>query len=298
MEVETNADDFDAAFAEFSNPQEAPAVAAAPAVEAAETDEAEEVVSTATETDAPSAAPAQEETLESLRKKYEEAEARATQLQHRLLSDEGRFQAAQRILREHQSAAGKAAPAPTTKQIEAAAASPSKLAALKADFPDVAEAVEEALVAAKEEARARVEQELGKVRAELAPTQKIASDIEMSVRYDEVEKAHAGWKNTIKEPQFLNWLSGRRPAVIELYYSEEPADAVELLTMYRHAHPAPAGDVSASPAAPQKSDRLARAASTSTGRQPAATPIAPDDFDGAFAYFAKRRETLSKSNSR
>lgn len=147
----------------------------------------------------------------------------------------------------------KGADAPSKTQVQAAMADPEAWTRLKEDFPDWA---------------GPMEKELNAIRAQLAATggtvdvekvrQSIAPDLKAVAReareFAKVDIKHEGWEETVKTPQFADWL-GTQPADVKaLADSDRGSDAIKLLDAYT-AHQAEAGKKTG-----KKTDRLAAAA--------------------------------------
>jgi hypothetical protein len=144
--------------------------------------------------------------------------------------------------------------APTAKEIRDAQGSPESMRKLAEDYPEFAAALTPAIEAAVQQKLAAFEQrfqqpsdqmpqfaaELNKTRAELT-----------------VEVRHPGWKEEVKRPEFIGWLQGANREVQMLAASDEPADAVRLLDLYKTAR---------STQTQTRNQRLNTAAALPTGR--------------------------------
>lgn len=144
-------------------------------------------------------------------------------IDHRLKSSEGRVAALQRELEVSKQAAKDANNSPTQQQINAASANSEKWVALKEDFPEWVEAIEERLsgvVGTEKESYNDAE-----LRAQNA---NLSSELS-SLR---VELKHPGWEDTVNTAEFVQWMQTQPPEVLALAASSNPTDAIKLLDQY------------------------------------------------------------------
>jgi len=146
--------------------------------------------------------------------------------------------------------------APSATALKAAQGDASKMAQLKADYPQFAEALESAL-----------DEKLQSVQAQLAnarPANQVAGitaqDFEKFKRDSFVESKHEGWQDRVKAPAFHGWLASQSREVQLLAASDDPRDAVRLLDLESVARQRPTSQST------QDQTRLDAAAVIPTGR--------------------------------
>jgi uncharacterized coiled-coil protein SlyX len=147
--------------------------------------------------------------------------------------------------------------APTQQAVQQASKSNEKWEALKAEFPEWAEAVEERLSATPQvnvdDIREKVKQEvidglksgslkvdgLGAVQpSQQVPQQQNAPEpsdnaVDLAVEQRVVEAAHPGWLDLVKTQEFVNWYNTQPIEVRKLGDSPVADDAIALLTSYK-----------------------------------------------------------------
>lgn len=212
-------------------------------------------------------------------------------LQRSLSEAQGRVAAMQRELQQAKAASKAVESAPTATQIAAASKAPEKWAALKADFPEWAEATE-AYVSAQlagltpqqtaglspEEIEARIEQRL--------------SAAQKQAELDRVSERHEGWQETVKTPEFTQWFAGQDETVKRLAASPRARDAIQMLDLYQRAR----AESTAAPD-PGKQNRLAAAVTTrSNGARPAAKT--PDQMTPAELWEYERSQRAKEGAQR
>ncbi len=161
------------------------------------------------------------------------------QLQTRLRNAEGHIGGLTTQLKDAKAAAQavreSGGAAPTNAQIAQAGTSSSKLAKLREDFPEFAEAIEEVA-----STKAPVAEELAEIRKELNERKEQEA---VQARYHAVELSHPGWQREVAAPKFIGWLQAAPPELQVLAASNDPALAVRLLDIYK-AQAAPAATTS------------------------------------------------------
>lgn len=166
--------------------------------------------------------------------KFQELENR---LSTRMRNIEGHFgglksqiTAALEARQETQASGGEA---PTQRAIQEASKSSAKLDALKADFPEWGEALDEQFADLEERVTAKVGN-TGELETNL--TQRLDQAVEMSgTRLREiirVDAAYPDWEDTIETDKFSGWKAGQSQEVQDLADSPRAADAIKMLRMY------------------------------------------------------------------
>lgn len=122
--------------------------------------------------------------------------------------------------------------APSAKEIKEAAKSSEKLEALKSDFPEWSEALDEQMSVLEERISGKVDpdeiqQNLTKtMNAALTET---AAQLREIVR---VDAAFPGWEDTVKSQEFDDWAKAQPQEVQGLIQSPRATDAIRMLKMF------------------------------------------------------------------
>ena len=278
---EAATDEFETAFAEFSKARAAESnEQAADEAASADTDDNEpaaaETQATGEQTEVAQEQPAQEDDVA---KKLADAEKRAKDLEQRLKSDLGRQSALQRKVQELQA---QLEAGPKTQKSERDYT--AKMKQLMADFPEIAEAVQEELDSRLAAIKDEVQSVVTPIRAKEQEQELVSAETK-------VKEVYPDFVATVNSPEFVEWYRKQPAAVQSLAGSKDPQDAIAMLDYFT------GGKRGAPPQAdPQIQEIKARREQALqrnvTVRNTSATPIAdaPDDYEAAFAYFAKKRE--------
>ena len=212
-------------------------------------------------------------------------------LDQRLKSFEGRLGKMQNEQLAAASAAAKAAggDAPTAKQIGAASISSEKFNALKKEFPEWGEAIEEFVTASRgaqgapvdtEALRKQIKEELS---AEFAPAIQAARDEGRALA--NIDRAHEGWEQLVVTPEFGSWLDAQPSDVKALSESSKAADAIKMLDLYAdHAKAA-----ATAAASKQRSQASLAAAAPVNGKAVGGPQIKSDEEGLADGFYAVRK---------
>ena len=127
--------------------------------------------------------------------------------------------------------------APTQAQVKAAAASPEKLAAMKEDFPEVAEVLDmmEKRVAAVEAAKPAVDVETirTEIRGEFQDKiTKAELRAEESRQLARIDAKHPDWEASIRTPEFDAWWTKQPQEIQALSASRQASDVIRVLDAY------------------------------------------------------------------
>lgn len=266
--------EFDSAFAEFAGEEVAP--------KPVEVEEPQEQEQTEQEPEpVAEEAPTQDEqpvdplagAPETVRKYVEELQRKAAEAEHAAKSQIGRVSALQKKVNELSSAktetANQAAPQPGDEGWDK----------FKDDFPEIAGAIEK-----------RIADLDAKVGQATQPIQEMQRNAYVQSQYAALQAAHPDWQDVAGSNEFRSWLSVQPPTIQALITSDDAADAAYLIGSYKALAPKKVpGEATA--IKEQRKAQLQQA----TGVQSKATASpgvggAPDDFDGAFAFFAKQAE--------
>lgn len=158
-------------------------------------------------------------------------------LQTKLAEAVGRVSALQSVVdKQARASAQQPAPvAPSSTDVNAALASPEKWAALKAEYPEWAEATEE-LVRANRVAQAPVVAEQPQLDVQRM-REEIKADLMRDMQeatYRTVEAAHPGWLSTIATPAFQAWRQAQAPEVAALGASPHAEDAIRMISLFKN----------------------------------------------------------------
>jgi len=173
---------------------------------------------------------AAEPSLTELMDKINGLETQLTQATGRLRNAEGHIGGLNKQLKAaQQQATNQGFDAPNAAELAAAKADPEAMAALKRDYPEFASAMSAALKA-----------ELDVMKKQLQPQQQAAlpenlvtADDLANMKNDIfVEMHHEGWKDRVRTPQFVGWLTRQSREIQMLASSPDPRDAVRLLDLH------------------------------------------------------------------
>lgn len=179
--------------------------------------------------------------------------------------------------------------APTQAQVKAAAVSPEKLAAMKEDFPEVAELIDQmekrvaAVEAAKapavdvealrEEIRKEYDERLTKAELRAEESRQLAS----------IDAKHPNWEAVIKTPEFDAWWAKQPQDIKALSASRQASDVIRVLDAYSEQQKKAQADAEA------KAKAEARLKGAITPRGVPAQPTTLNDEDGFERGFKKAR---------
>lgn len=147
-------------------------------------------------------------------------------LKKRIRGLEGRFGEVNRQLQQLTEKASKETKAagddaPTTKQIKAAMGDSEKMATLKAEFPEFAEALEEQLAKVPDASALKAEMQS-------------ALNEQFGVLVDSIiSEAHEDWAETVVSPRYAAWIERQDEEIANLEHSKRPSDVVKLLNHYQ-----------------------------------------------------------------
>jgi hypothetical protein len=196
-------------------------------------------------------------------KQIDALSAANSQLQHKVSSAEGRVAAMQRELGEAKKAQVQTSAGPSNAELAAAAKSPEQWEQLKADFPEWGSAVE-AFVNSKLPGAQPVSEE--QITALLDSRQApVIGELKTQLNKALVEIKHEGWEATVKTDAFKQWLVVQDEATKSLAASDEPRDAVSLLSKFKASQEKPARNIKQ-----ERQGRLEAAASPRRASAPAA----------------------------
>lgn len=155
------------------------------------------------------------------------------------------------------------ADAPTTSQMRDAMQSGAKLNALKEEFPEWAEAIEESM----QSVASRIPQvDMEGINQRFQTTEQTAAQLMNRARQmARLDMAHPDWEQTIATDQFQNWLMNQSPETQALADSENATDAIKALDSFSEFVKASEPDLTAQRR--QKNTRLESAVTPTSGGQ-------------------------------
>lgn len=166
---------------------------------------------------------------------------------------------------------------PSQAQIETAAQSSEKWKAIKEDYPDWAEALEERLAQEKraapvdlDEIRKKVDESVGSINNSLKVELRKANETI-------VELKHPDWRKDVNTNEFKSWFNKQPTEMQALAGSENAVDAIRLLDVYK------------SSSKKTKQDKEQRLRSAVTPQGTAAKPNTLNDEDAFERGFASAR---------
>lgn len=162
---------------------------------------------------------------QALRDRLDNLEKTNVELQHHVRTAEGRVAAWQRQMQQAQNVA------PSTVDIAKAGNDPDKWKALREDFPEWAEAMEE-YVAAKIGSGGVNQGQITKLIEDR--TAQVREEAFEAVEYVKLETRHEDWRETVNSPDFVDWIQKQPVGVYNLFSeSRKAADAVKVLDLFK-----------------------------------------------------------------
>jgi hypothetical protein len=152
-------------------------------------------------------------------------------LQHQVDSSNGRLGALQRELNAAKSAAiVTTQAAPNAQVVQRAAKSPEKWEALKREFPEWGEAVEDLVRANLND---QTPPDLNPLQERLNQGIESLNSLTDKVRYGLVYAAHRDWKSITQSKAFADWYHAQPANVQALVHSQDPEDAITGLDLFK-----------------------------------------------------------------
>lgn len=224
----------------------------------------------------------------------EQQVAQLPQLIQHVKTAEGRVAAMQREIDSAKQAAKAVGNAgPTNAQIQAAQGDTKKWEALRADFPEWADATEQFVQASLAGLTSKQTDGLSPAQVEAMVNERLAGERAATARAIEeakVEGKHGDWKAVINTPEFAAWYQQQSPELRALSGSERAADAIRLLDTYQAATAQTAAQQQQ-----QRSTKLAAAVSARPGAAPVATQKTPDQMSPKEAWEYERKRAQRRN---
>lgn len=186
---------------------------------------------------------------------------------------------------QRQQAKAEGTAAPSAQQLRDALASGPKMQALKSEFPEYFDGLQEALEMAMGQMRtAAPEIDLDRIRQETA-----REILPVARQLSILDTRRPDWEAEVLEPEFADWLADQPEAVRLRYQSDRAADLLAVLEAYRPSGqnrdqqtPSDSGGRQGSAASRQRRLDSAAPATSGGSRRTATTPSELDDFLDAF----------------
>lgn len=160
--------------------------------------------------------------------------------------------------------------APTTQQIKEASTSGTKLAKLKEDFPEFAEALEEVVGGIKPTGgvdpndMAKLSQAAAEAQQRAEAT---AQELVMLQEKRRLDKAHPDWEEVIEDNSYKQWLAVQNPQIqYAATHSNDARDAITILNLYKQSQEQEAASSTADKSR-RVSQRLESAVTPTSGKQ-------------------------------
>ena len=286
------AQDFDTAFAEFSN-ADGPGTVAAIAVEqpaASEQPAAEAAEATQDTSTEPTAQAEPEDELTLLRRQVADLQHRERSASSRISSFHQKYNAAAAQVEELTRRLTAAAPNSAATESQPSTPEDEELAALSREMPEIGRMVDRLVDKKVGDVRNRVQQ----IETEVV-VPKRERDIEEAKRaeLEVVEAEYPNCHEIVASPEFEAWIAAKPPAIKAAWENAATgADGLEFLRMYDREVGAPAANQPARPAPVSAAEIKQRQLQRSVGL-PSRAAVKPaggmppvDDFAANFAFFA------------
>jgi hypothetical protein len=203
-------------------------------------------------------------------------------------------------LEQRATTAASGGAAPTAAAVAAAGKNSEKWDALKAEFPEWAEAVEERLgQAGQQQAPVDLDALRKQIGDELTAslTERLTPQIREQLQGETEERlvnvAHRGWKDTVKTPAFTEWMKAQTPEVQALGGSPVAEDAIALLDGFKSWQATQPAPVDPARVAAERKQRLQDAATVARGGS-SQTPIRSTDDMSADELWAFEAAELDR----
>ena len=240
----------------------------------------------------------------------EEAERYKKELEdmtHRYNSDAGRVSAFQKQINEQNEKIEKLSKKeiPTQAQVAEALENEDDFQELMEEFPKAAPLILKKLKAV-DEIKAELNEKMAAIDGKIAPvTERV--DKQDAKTYaqeqfaalekprDEGGLGYPDWRELCQSDDFKKWVPKQHEAIFKLYDSTAAADVAAAFDLFRRefplkAKPEDSGDDEKRALEAQRKKRLETNVHTE-GKQGGPAGTAPDDYDAAFEFFAKKSDT-------
>jgi hypothetical protein len=206
------------------------------------------------------------------------------QWRHRFQSDAGRVGALQRKINELEtqltSSASKSPEQPSQREIEGAIGDDKKLDEFKEDYPEFADAIQHIVESRLQKEREALEEKFGQqIKPIHERFQKNEQEQYFASQYAALEAAHPDWQSVGRSQEFMEWVKRQPPIIQQAANSDDAHDVSFVLDTFKGQR---------KPARTQESRRTRLEQNVSVKSRGAAPTGPPDDFEGAFDYYARK----------
>lgn len=167
---------------------------------------------------------------------------------------------------------------PTQQQVTAALKNGAKMKALREDFPDWADAIDEAVTGGMSQLEQSI---LAKVKPEKVDTSGFATvDSVTKIGFAAISAHHKTWKKDVVTPEFSQWLEAQPDDVRALAGSDDPEDAIAMMDKFYASRPSK----DEPPTKPDPKQRLAGAVMPNSGATKPPPKVITEDDALAIGY--------------
>lgn len=216
--------------------------------------------------------------------------------EHRFKSEAGRQRALQQKVSEREQTIAQLQqrlqhaqqPAPAGNNPEQSGMSDAEWGALKEQFPEIARGLEARLSGVSQQYESKFQQQqqtISELQQQMQPMQKQAHESYRSAQFQILEQQHPDYQDVAGSGDFQYWLNQQPGQIQQLMGSDNAADAAYLIGTYKQHKAATAPQTTE---LEQRRQRKLQSAQTVPARSGNKKPVAEDDLDAAFDYFADR----------
>ena len=205
------------------------------------------------------------------------AEKAAKDFEHRFKSEVGRQAALQRKVQELQA---QLESAPQGTQAERKYT--ERMQNLMGEFPEIAEAI-------REELDVRLADLRGEVQQAVAPMKQEQEQRQYQAEEARVKELYPDFTQTVQSGDFQDWFAKQPSAIQQLASSPYAGDAIAVMDYYKGSRPAVAANPAVQNILDKRQASLQRNVSVKN-TAPAPVADAADDFESAFAFYARQKE--------
>lgn len=218
--------------------------------------------------------------------------------QHRYQSDEGRVSALQRKINDLQGQLQQPALQQPTTQ-ESALPSNEELEAFKNDYPDIANAIDAHVQRSLATERNVINQQLAfldnRMQQSIQPIHELEQQRYVSNEMQALNHQHPDWQQVVQTTDFLEWINVQPEPVRNLINSDDSRDASFVINSFKMANnygqqaSVTEPEVEPEPQPVSRNQQRLEQAVAPTPRRRRSAPKAgvPDNFEDAFAFYAR-----------
>lgn len=209
-------------------------------------------------------------------KRLQAAEEAAKTWEHKFKSEVGRQTALQRKVGELEAQLKERPQSPQAQRQYS-----ERMQGLMNDFPEIAQALQEELETQLATVREEVQQAVAPMKQQEEQRQYAAEEQQVVAKYPE-------FVQTVNSREFLEWFQDQPDAVQALAASPKAKDAIAVIDYYSASRRQVAANPEVQNIMAKRNASLERNVSVKNSA-PAPVNDGPDDFESAFAHFARKR---------